>query len=156
MKNNKPRLDQCERISYEQSLCVLQDYPVLLIAPDGMDVSVFSFNALEKAGFEIRTQIIWAKHHFAWGFARYKGQHELIFYAHVNGQTDNWYGDKAQSTLWEEKKPAANKLHPTMKPVGLIERALRNSSQAGDIVVDLFGGSGSTLIACERLNRLPS
>jgi DNA modification methylase len=55
--------------------------------------------------------------------------------------------------LWTEKKPAANRLHPTMKPVELIERALRNSSKAGDIVVDLFGGSGSSLIACERRER---
>ena len=55
--------------------------------------------------------------------------------------------------MWQEKKPAANRLHPTMKPVELIERALRNSSKAGDCVLDLFGGSGSTLIACERRDR---
>src|SRR4029077_7112688 len=83
----------------------------------------------------------------------YKFQHEPIFYCHVAGQSDAWYGDKSQSTLWLEKKPAANRLHPTMKPVELIERALLNSSKAGDIVVDLFGGSGSTLIACERRGR---
>jgi len=61
--------------------------------------------------------------------------------------------NKSQSTLWEEKKPAANRMHPTAKPVELIDRALMNSSKAGDEVVDLFGGSGSTLIACERRNR---
>ena len=110
-------------------------------------------NAMETAGFEIRCQIIWAKNTFAWGFGRYKFQHEPLFYAHVAGQKDSWYGDKSQSTLWEEKKPVANRLHPTMKPVELIERALLNSSKAGDIVADLFGGSGSTLIACERCNR---
>ena len=110
-------------------------------------------NALESAGFEVRCQIIWAKNTFAWGFGRYKFQHEPIFYAHVAGQKDAWYGDKSQSTLWEEKKPAANRMHPTAKPVELIERALMNSSKSGDIVVDLFGGSGSTLIACERRGR---
>jgi DNA modification methylase len=110
-------------------------------------------NALEVAGFEVRCQIIWAKNTFAWGFGRYKFRHEPIFYAHVTGQSDAWYGDKSQSTLWEENKPAANRLHPTMKPVELIERALLNSSKAGDIVVDLFGGSGSTMIACERRGR---
>ena len=110
-------------------------------------------NALEAAGFEVRCQIIWGKNTFAWGFGRYKFQHEPIFYAHVAGQKDSWYGDKSQSTLWQEKKPAANRLHPTMKPVELIERALVNSSKAGDIVVDLFGGSGSTLIGCERRGR---
>ena len=61
-----------------------------------------------------------------------------------------WYGDKTQSTLWEEKKPGANRIHPTAKPVELIGHALLNSSKTGDVVADLFGGSGSTLIACER------
>jgi DNA modification methylase len=111
-------------------------------------------NALEVAGFEVRCQIIWAKNTFAWGFGRYKFQHEPLFYAHVAGEKDPWYGDKSQSTLWEENKPAANRLHPTMKPVELIERALVNSTKAGDIVVDLFAGSGSTLIGCERRGRL--
>jgi DNA modification methylase len=110
-------------------------------------------DALEAASFEIRCQIIWAKNIFAWGFGRYKFQHEPMFYCHVAGQKDPWYGDKSQSTLWEEKKPAANRLHPTMKPVELIERALVNSSKAGDLVLDLFGGSGSTLIGCERRGR---
>ena len=110
-------------------------------------------NAMEATGFDVRSQIIWAKNTFAWGFGRYKFRHEPIFYAHVAGQSDAWYGDKSQSTLWEENKPAANRLHPTMKPVELIERALLNSSKAGDLVADFFGGSGSTLIACERRGR---
>jgi DNA modification methylase len=110
-------------------------------------------NALEAAGFEVRCQIIWSKNTFAWGFGRYKFQHEPIFYGHVAGQKDPWYGDKSQSTLWQEKKPAANRLHPTMKPVELIERALVNSSKAGDLIFDPFGGSGSTMIACEKLGR---
>ena len=110
-------------------------------------------NALESAGFEVRCQIIWAKNTFAWGFGRYKFQHEPMFYAHVAGQKDRWYGDKSQSTLWHENKPAANRVHPTAKPVELVERALLNSSKAGDIVADLFAGSGSTLIGCERRGR---
>jgi DNA modification methylase len=110
-------------------------------------------NALEVAGFQVRCQIIWAKNTFAWGFGRYKFQHEPIFYTHVADQKDAWYGDKTQSTLWQEKKPAANRVHPTAKPVELIERAFLNSSKAGDVVVDLFGGSGSTLIGCERRGR---
>ena len=108
---------------------------------------------MEAAGFKVRCQIIWGKNTFAWGFGRYKFQHEPIFYAHVADQKDAWYGDKTQSTLWHEKKPAANRIHPTAKPVELVERALLNSSKAGDIVVDLFGGSGSTLIGCERRGR---
>jgi DNA modification methylase len=110
-------------------------------------------NALESAGFEMRCQIIWAKNTFAWGFGRYKFQHEPIFYCHVAGQKDPWYGDLTQSTLWQENKPAANRLHPTMKPVELVERALVNSSKAGDVCADLCAGAGSTLIACERRGR---
>ena len=101
----------------------------------------------------MRCQIVWAKQTFAWGFGRYKFQHEPIFYGHMAGEKDPWYGDRTQSTLWEENKPAANREHPTAKPVALAERALVNSSRAGDLIVDLFGGSGSTLIACERLGR---
>jgi DNA modification methylase len=95
-------------------------------------------NALESAGFEVRCQVIWAKNTFAWGFGRYKFQREPLFYAHVAGQKDPWYGDKSQSTLWQENKPAANRIHPTAKPVELIERALLNSSKAGDLVADLL------------------
>jgi DNA modification methylase len=111
-------------------------------------------NALEAAGFEVRCQLVWAKNTFAWGFGRYKFQHEPIFYAYVAGQKDPWYGDKSQSTLWEENKPSASRLHPTMKPVELIDRALLNSTKPGDLVVDLFGGSGSTMIASEKTARV--
>lgn len=110
-------------------------------------------DTLESAGFEVRCQLVWAKNTFAWGHGRYKFRHEPIYYAHVRGEKDLWYGDKTQSTLWEVDKPSANRLHPTMKPVQLIERALINSSRAGDVVVDLFAGSGSTLLACERRKR---
>ena len=74
-------------------------------------------NALEAAGFSVRNQLIWAKNAFAVGWGRYQQQHEPIFYCHVAGETDAWYGDRAESTLWEEAKPSANRLHPTMKPV---------------------------------------
>jgi len=110
-------------------------------------------NALEANGFLVRNQIIWAKNHFAWGRGRYKFQHEPIFYCYQKGESDPWYGDKTQSTIWQIDKPNANRLHPTMKPVSLVEMALKNSSKAGDIVLDLFGGSGSTLIACEKTAR---
>jgi DNA modification methylase len=110
-------------------------------------------DAMEAAGLEVRCQIIWAKNIFAWGFGRYKWQHEPIFYAHKQGTPDKWFGDKTQSTLWQAAKPAANRMHPTMKPIELIEHALENSSQPGGVVLDLFGGSGSTLIACEKHGR---
>ena len=98
-------------------------------------------NALEIAGFDVRCQIIWAKNTFAWGFGRYKFQHEPIFYAHVADQKDSWYGDKSQSSLWHENKPSANRIHPTAKPVELVERALVNSGKAGDLVAPARFGS---------------
>ena len=107
-------------------------------------------NALEAAGFEVRCQIIWAKTLSRGASADTSSSMSRSSTAMSPEQKDPWYGDKSQSTLWEEKKPAANRLHPTMKPVELIERALLNSSKAGDVVADLFGGSGSTLIGCER------
>lgn len=110
-------------------------------------------DALERADFDVRCQIIWAKNTFAWGFGRYKFQHEPMFYCHRKGQSDPWYGDKSQSTLWQLNKPAASRLHPTMKPVELVRRAIANSSKPGDVVLDLFGGAGSTLIACEKAGR---
>lgn len=110
-------------------------------------------NSMELAGFKIRCQIIWAKNHFAWGHGRYKFKHEPIFYAYLNNEKDQWYGDKSQTTLWEENKPNANKLHPTMKPVELVIRAIKNSSKSGDLIVDLFGGSGTTMVASEKMKR---
>jgi len=109
--------------------------------------------ALSEHDIEVRNQIIWGKNTFAWGFGRYKFQHEPIFYCHIKGKSDNWYGDKSQSTLWLENKPVANKLHPTMKPVEIVLRATENSSKDGDLILDLFLGSGTTLIACEKTNR---
>ena len=109
--------------------------------------------ALEQAGFSLRSSLVWAKQHFAWGRSRYKYQHEPIYYCYKTGEVDAWYGDATQSTLWAFDKPSANRLHPTMKPVALIEKVLQNSSQAGDYVVDLLAGSGSTLMACEHLGR---
>lgn len=85
---------------------------------------------------------MWAKSTFGWGLGRYKFQHEPIFYYHVAGQSDARYGDKLQSAV-RDKKPAANRLHPTMKPVEIIERALVNSSKSGDYVLDLSGGGSS-------------
>jgi len=91
-------------------------------------------NALEACGFAVHCQIIWARNTPARARGRYKFQHEPIFYCHVAGQKDEWYGDKSQPTLWEESKPSADRIHPTAKPVELVERALVNSSRSGDVV----------------------
>ena len=109
--------------------------------------------ALINNDISIRCQIIWAKNHFVLNRGRYKTQHELIFYAYRRGQVDAWYGDRSQSTLWSIDKPLRCDLHPTMKPLALVQKALENSSLPGDRVLDMFGGAGSTLIACEQTRR---
>lgn len=105
------------------------------------------------AGGKWSTFIIWAKNTFTLGRADYQRQYEPILYGWVNGKPHHWCGDRNQSDVWEYNKPQVNDLHPTMKPVELVERALGNSSKVGDIVLDGFGGSGSTLIAAEKLKR---
>lgn len=99
------------------------------------------------------TFIIWAKNTFTLGRSDYQRQYEPILYGWAEGQKHYWCGDRNQSDIWNYNKPNVNDLHPTMKPVELVCRAIENSSKSRDIVLDCFGGSGSTLIACEKLNR---
>ncbi|NBS95162.1 MAG: site-specific DNA-methyltransferase [Betaproteobacteria bacterium] len=106
-----------------------------------------------EAGGKWSTFVIWAKNTFTLGRADYQRQYEPILYGWKDGSKHFWCGDRDQSDIWNYNKPRANDLHPTMKPVELVERAIRNSSKTRDIVIDLFGGSGTTLIACEKTNR---
>ncbi|KAG8174666.1 hypothetical protein JTE90_027137 [Oedothorax gibbosus] len=110
--------------------------------------------AFEEAGGRWSTFIIWAKNHFTLGRSDYQRQYETILYGWKNGNKREWHGGRNQSDLWFYDKPTHNSLHPTMKPVELMERAIVNSSRPGDIVLDPFSGSGSTLIACERTGRI--
>ncbi|MBV6413524.1 MAG: DNA methylase N-4 [Xanthomonadales bacterium PRO6] len=110
--------------------------------------------AFRAAGGKWSTFIIWAKHTFTLGRADYQRQYEPILYGWPEGAQRHWCGDRDQSDVWQIKKPQKNDLHPTMKPVELVERALRNSSRPGDIVLDPFGGSGTTLIAAEKSGRV--
>jgi DNA modification methylase len=105
------------------------------------------------AGGKWSTFIIWAKNTFTLGRADYQRQYEPILYGWRDGSDHFWCGDRDQSDVWNFNKPVKNDLHPTMKPVELVERAIRNSSKTRDIVIDLFGGSGSTLIAAEKAGR---
>ncbi len=110
--------------------------------------------ALRAAGGKWSTFIIWAKNTFTLGRADYQRQYEPILYGWPEGQNRHWCGDRDQGDVWNIKKPQKNDLHPTMKPVELVERAIRNSSRPGDIVLDPFGGSGTTLIAAEKTGRI--
>ena len=106
------------------------------------------------AGGKWSTFIIWAKNTFTLGRADYQRQYEPILYGWPEGQNRHWCGDRDQGDVWNIKKPQKNDLHPTMKPVELVERAIRNSSRPGDVVLDPFGGSGTTLIAAEKSGRI--
>jgi len=109
--------------------------------------------AFAAAGGKWSTFVIWAKHTFTLGRADYQRQYEPILYGWKDGSDHYWCGARDQGDVWFVDKPAKNDLHPTMKPVALVERAIRNSSKTRDIVLDPFGGSGSTLIACEKTGR---
>ena len=101
-------------------------------------------SAFRAAGGKWSTFIIWAKNTFTLGRADYQRQYEPILYGWPEGQNRHWCGDRDQGDVWNIKKPQKNDLHPTMKPVELVERAIRNSSRPGDIVLDPFGGAGTT------------
>ena len=113
-----------------------------------------SVAGLRDAGLEIRNWLIWDKGNV--GFhamgAQYKPNYEAFLYCHKTGQSPSWYGGNKEQTVW--RFPVEREgLHPTMKPVSLLCHALQNSSKSGDEILDLFGGSGSTLIACEKTAR---
>ncbi len=110
-------------------------------------------SAFKDSGLKQSCNIIWKKNALVMGRSDYHYIHEPIFYGWIDGQTHIYYGDRKQTSVWECNRPVKSKLHPTMKPVELIEFALKNSSKADDIIYEPFGGSGSTLIACEKLNR---
>jgi DNA modification methylase len=110
--------------------------------------------AFRAAGGHWSTFIIWAKNTFTLGRSDYQRQYEPILYGWPEGATRHWCGDRDQGDVWQIKKPQKNDLHPTMKPVDLVERAIRNSSRPGDVVLDPFGGSGTTLIAAEKAGRV--
>ena len=111
------------------------------------------FRAFTDAGGHWSTFVIWAKHHFTLGRSDYQRMYEPILYGWRDGTDHFWCGARDQGDVWFIKRPMANLEHPTMKPVELVERALRNSSKTRDTILDVFGGSGTTLIACEKSRR---
>jgi DNA modification methylase len=105
--------------------------------------------ALRTAGLEAKACIVWDKKSIGLGYSNYRPQHEFIFYC--DGQ---WHGEKNESDVWYMSRGATGEyVHPTQKPVELVERAIKNSSKSGDIILDVFGGSGSTAIASEKTGR---
>ena len=109
--------------------------------------------AFREAGGKWSTFVIWAKNAFTMGRADYQRQYEPILYGWKEGTDHYWCGARDQGDVWFIDRSHKNDLHPTMKPVALVERAIRNSSKGRDIVLDPFGGSGTTIIAAERSGR---
>jgi DNA modification methylase len=109
--------------------------------------------AFRAAGGRWSTFIIWAKNRFTMGHADYQRQYEPILYGWPEDAKRHWCGDRDQGDVWHINRQQRNDLHPTMKPVELVERCIRNSSRPGDLVLDGFGGSGTTLIAAHKSGR---
>lgn len=126
-------------------------------------------NAMNAADIVVRSQCIWVKNNAGFGFSQYRWQHEPVFYAFKHKQAPSWYGNRKQTTVWrdsilnEDTAPSTvweisrdnvgDYEHPTQKPLDLLAIPIRNSSKRGDKVIDLCGGSGSTLLTCEQLER---
>jgi DNA modification methylase len=110
------------------------------------------WKSLERTNLKVRSLIIWDKGNHTLSNSDYMSKYEPIFYGWT-GDNHNFYGGNNGMDIWEIKRTSKNDLHPTMKPVELIEKALEDASKPNNVVLDLFGGSGSTLIACEKMGR---
>lgn len=109
--------------------------------------------ACRDAGWLVRQCLVWVKQHFVMGRQDYQWKHEPCLYGWKGGASHAWNSDRSQTTVLEFDRPARNADHPTMKPVELFEYLIQNSTKHGDVVLDSFGGSGTTVIACERTGR---
>lgn len=109
--------------------------------------------AFKGAGLLLKQCLIWVKNTLVMGRQDYHWKHEPILYGWREGAAHSWYTDRKQTTVIEMKRPVKSDVHPTMKPVELVEYCIGNSSKRNDVVLDLFLGSGSTLIACEKTAR---
>ena len=112
------------------------------------------FNATVNAGFHYSTTCIWVKDTLVIGRMDFQMRHEPVIYAFKDTAKHKFYGDRKQTTVWEFPRPKKSELHPTMKTIPLIAYPMGLSSQENGIVLDVFGGSGTTLMAAERLNRI--
>jgi len=110
--------------------------------------------AFADAGFHLAGCCIWAKNSLVLGRSDYQWQHEPVLYGFLTNGKHHWYSDRKQTTIWNFDKPSRNANHPTSKPLDLLAYPISNSSQENAIVIDTFGGSGSTLMACQEANRI--
>lgn len=109
--------------------------------------------ALQEVGFLTKQTLIWVKNSFVLGRQDYQWKHEPCLYGWKEGAAHNWYSDRRQTTILEFDRPQKSEEHPTMKPIALFAYQLKNSTPKGGVVLDLFGGSGTSIIACEQTGR---
>ena len=131
-----------------------EDASYYVTSPQGGEIGLMMMMMMMRdAGLEVRHNLIWRKNAatFSMGRLDYDYQHEPIFYTWT--KSHHFYGEGYKTTVWDFDKPRKCDLHPTMKPVPLIAEAIHNSTKPGDVVIDIFGGSGSTMIACEETGR---
>lgn len=138
------------RSSCENVLAVTKGAVYICMSSSELDTLKTAF---QSAGGHWSTFVIWAKNTFTLGRSDYQRQYEPILYGWKEGTKHFWCGARDQGDIWFVNKPVNNHMHPTTKPVELVERAIQNSSKSRDTILDPFGGSGTTLIACERTGR---
>lgn len=125
-----------------------------VFSPQGGELMMMMMmQAIHQSKWQLKHSLIWQKQNFVFGRCDYHYQHEPVLYGWKKKGTHNWYADRSQSSLLQFDKPHKSNLHPTTKPIDILEYLISNSSKKLDLVVDLFLGSGSTLIACEKTNR---
>ena len=118
------------------------------------DTQALNFRlACKEAGMQVRQNLIWNKNVFAMGRQDYQWKHEPCLYGWKDGASHLWASDRKQTTVIDYAKPSKSEIHPTMKPVGLFDYQIKNNTKGGDIVLDLFDGSGTTIMACEQNGR---
>lgn len=110
-------------------------------------------NAANNSGLMVKETLIWEKNNFVLGRQDYQHKHEPCLYGWVKGGSHSWYSDRKQTTILNFDRPLNSNFHPTMKPVALFDYQIKNSTKSGDVVLDLFGGSGTTVMACEQNGR---
>lgn len=110
--------------------------------------------AISEAGFKIAQCCIWVKDNFVMGRQDYQWKHEPCLYGWKKGAAHYWNSDRKQTTIWNFDKPKANRIHPTMKPIALMAYPITNSTKNGELIVDFFSGSGSTIMACQQTDRI--
>lgn len=155
IQNDSMKNDEFHQFLYDvftNAYMVLKDGGCFYVWYASREVVNFQ-SAIEEAGLTVKQELIWNKNSLVIGRQDYQWKHEPCLYGWKETASHNFYGDRKQTTVIDWDRPTKSELHPTMKPVGLFDYQIKNSSKKGDIVLDLFGGSGTTIVACEQNGR---